>query len=245
MFVKFKFKKPSAPQWPSVSEEVTTFPERPRILTRAFILSVGGNFALAGLFLYALLDPISNVNFIVQVGIWLFIAEFLSIFVSGGAGRRGGRFRFGDIVSNSIGFIVIALFAFVFGFLFLGSIFLPLIFMGSVLVKLFGKKTATDLPPSTMYAIPLLLGSSLIVFLIGPEFWVHFFPFPEDYNQYVPSDWAARQASDEISGEFVDRPQTMLAWGIIYFGIAATINLLYFLKMRKIIPSTNKHADSQ
>lgn len=204
-----------------------------RKTTLALIISVGGNLFLAVWFLSALLNPIAHVNFIVQTGIWLFLVEFFSIFVSG-FGEKSVRFGFANILSTAFMFSIIAIFAIVFGWLFLGNIYLPLIFLGSTLAKIFGQQ-ATSGESYRVYAIPLLLGSTLAVFMIEPEFWVNLFPFPENFNQFQPADWAKRIESGEISGEFVERPQTMLVWGIIYFTLAAVIELVLFKKGLKAV----------
>lgn len=196
--------------------------KQPRKTTLALILSVGGNLFLAGWFLIALLNPIAHVNFIVQTGLWLFLVEFFSIFVSG-FGERSIRFRFANILSTAF------MFAIAFGWLFLGNIYLPLIFLGSTLAKIFGQQ-ATSGESYRIYAIPLFLGSTLAVSMIGPEFWVNLFPFPENFSQFQPADWAKRIESGEISGEFVERPQTMLVWGIIYFTLVAVIEFALFKK---------------
>ena len=113
----------------------TSFPNSR--LAYELIAAVAGNILLAGIFLRALLNPIAHVNFIVQTGIWIFLVEFLSIFVSGGM-RTGFRLRFVDFFMGAIGFFTISVFALVFGWLFLGNIYLPLIFLGSTLAKIFG-----------------------------------------------------------------------------------------------------------
>lgn len=221
---KFKFKKPS------VLGIAIAEPQPGNVMPK-IILSLGSNIFLAGWFLLALLNPVSYVDFIVQTGIWLFLVEFLSIFV-GGMGKV--RFRFAEILSTAIGFVTVAIFAIVFGWLFLGSIYLPIIFLGSIIAKIFGWQAMSG-QSYRDYSIPLILGSLLVVFFIfGPEFWVKLFPFPENLNQYMPEDWVARQESGEISGEFVDRPQTMLAWGVIYFSLAAVIELFLFRRRLKV-----------
>lgn len=225
MPVKFKFKKFGGLGFVSAGQ--------PRKITLVLILSVGGNLFLAGWFLSALLNPIAHINFIVQTGIWIFLVEFFSIFVSG-FGEKSIQFRFVNILSTAFMFSTIAIFALVFGWLFLGSIYLPLIFLGSTLAKIFGQQ-ATSGESYRIYAIPLLLGSTLAVFMIGPEFWVNLFPFPENFSQFQPADWAKRIESGEISGEFVERPQTMLVWGVIYFVLAAVIEFILFKKGLKAV----------
>lgn len=199
----------------------------------ALSVSLGGNIVLAGLFLRALLNPLAHAAFITQTGLWLFLVEFLSIFVAG-AGRSGSRFRrVGDVVSGAAGFLVVAAFAMLFGWGFLGNIYLPLIFLGSTLTKIAGRKAAED-NSSLAFSIPLLLGSLVIVFFVlGPELLVRLFPFPEDFNQYAPADWVEKHERGDISGEFVDRPQTLLAWGVIYYSLSAAVELAFFLRARR------------
>lgn len=224
MFVKFKIKKFGNSEFVPTSQS--------QKITLALILSLVGNLFLASLFLRALLNPIAHVNFIVQTGIWLFLVEFFSIFV-GEFDAKSIRFGFASILSTSFMFIIIAIFALAFGWLFLGNIYLPLIFLCSTLAKIFGKQAAPG-QSYREYSILLLLGSTLIVFMIGLEFWVNLFPFP-DFNQFMPLDWTERIERGEISGEFVERPQTMLVWGVIYFMLAAVIELALFKKGLKMV----------
>lgn len=224
-FFKFKFKTPESADTGAASET--------RHSKSSAAFSVGGNFILAGWFLSALLNPLAHAVFITQTGIWLFLVEFLSIFAGGGASGRMRRIA--EMLSTAIGFIVIAIFAFAFGWLFLGNISLPIIFLWSTASKIFGARAAKA-RPYLPYTIPLLLGSLLVVFVfLGPELLVKLFPFPEEFDQYAPADWVARQESGEISGEFVDRPQTMLAWGVMYFGAVAIIESIRFTKRTKIV----------
>lgn len=218
MPILFKIKKFGAPHPAPV--------EQAPCATSALVLSLGGNLLLAGVFLRALLNPIAHVGFIVQTGIWIFLVEFFSIFVSG-FDRKSIQIGFAGIAATAFMFFAIALFAFAFGWLFLGNIYLPLIFLGSTLAKIFGKRAVPG-ASAYGYAIPLLVGSTAVVFLIGPEFWVNLFPFPENFYQYQPADWVERIEHGDISGEFVERPQTMLVWGIIYFVSAAIIELTLY-----------------
>ena len=197
--------------------------------TISLITSLAGNLFLSGLFLSALLAPIAHVNFIIQTGIWLFLVEFLSVFV-GGAGTHPQLKKIRGIFTSIVGFFAVSAFALTFGWMLLESIYLPLIFLGSTAAKILGRR-ATSGKSSFVYPILLLLGSVFIVFVIfGPELLVNLFPFPEEFNQYVPADWAARRMSGEISGEFIDRPQTMLVWVVIYFFSLFIAELVLFLK---------------
>lgn len=220
MFIKFKIKKFGFSEFMPAGQ--------PQKTMLALILSLIGNLSLAALFLRALLNPIAHVNFIVQMGIWIFLVEFFSIFVSG-FGEKSVRFKFANILSTAIMFVIIAIFALAFGWLFLGNIYLPLIFLGSTLAKIFGKQAAPG-QSFREYSILLLLGSVLIVFIVSPEFWVNLFPFSDNFNQFMPTNWAERIERGEISGEFVERPQTMLVWGVIYFVLASVIELALFKK---------------
>lgn len=224
MFLKLKFKKFSG------SEIIREAPQPGSLL--ALIISVGGNLALASVFLRSLLNPVAHSEFIVKTGIWLFMAEFLSIPSSGGGGLINSFRATGNILGSAIGFSIIAVFALTFGWAFLGNLYLPLIFLGSTLVKIFERKAIAS---SNLYAIPLLLGSLVFVFFIlGPELLVRLFPLPKDFSQFAPPDWVVRHERGDISGEFVDRPQTMLVWGIIYFTLAAVIELFQYFKSFKI-----------
>src|SRR3989338_8635706 len=129
--------------------------DQPQKQMLAVIIAVGGNVFLASVFLRALLFPLLHITFIVQTGIWIFLVEFFSIFV-GNIDRRAFRWSFGTILSTAIFFTFIAMFAFAFGWLFLGSIYLPLIFLGSTLAKIFGRKAANQ--SHLVSSIPLLLG---------------------------------------------------------------------------------------
>lgn len=230
---KFKFKVPGEAKNSIYQDGVPI--KTSRASTTAAVLSIGSNLFLAWLFLRALLRPLANIDFIVQTGIWLFIVEFLSIFVSIGKGERTSmRLGFTGFFVGTVGFLMISAFAIVFGWLFLGNIYLPIIFLSSTLAKIFSQQATHERSEVLAFSIPLLLGSLFIVFFIfGPEFWVKLFPFPENFDQYTPVDWAEKTRHGDISGEFVERPQTMLVWGIIYYLFAAAIEFFFFMKRRK------------
>lgn len=192
-------------------------------LNLSLIMAVGGNLFIAGLFARALFEPLQHADFIFQTGLWVFLMELFSIFL--------GAITFHFVLARKdlfwaihtlIIFAGISTMILGFGYFVLHNIYIPGIFVVSFIAKGFGKK------PSLVGA--WLIISVLTVLIIGPQFWLNLFPFPEELMQYAPLDAQERHIRGEIAGEFVDRPQTLLVWGALYFSVIAAMELFFALR---------------
>ena len=164
------------------------------------------------LFLQALIDPVHHLDFIYSFGVFVFVAEFLSIH-SGGA--LSSRQKLSTTIFVISIYIVLAL-GFSIG---LGSVYPALILILSIIAKAATAprsrqdKTVTKTPKDNllMVQLVLLIGTVVFVMLFG---WLLaiIIPFPE-------AVYAARQAG--ASGLFVEQPQTLLVWGILYYSLLA------------------------
>ncbi|MBI2668721.1 hypothetical protein HYX14_02675 [Candidatus Woesearchaeota archaeon] len=202
------------------------FPE-----TTSLIVSAVGNLFLVGLFTQALLFPEDNVKFIFNSGMLIFLVEFLSLHSSGMIFSPEARtvqsrklFLLWKIFTVPIKFILVGvylLFMLVFGFAFQNWA-VPVVFMISLGAKYFGKKTHTH-HTSAGISVLLLIGTVFIVTLLAP-LWSVLFPFPESVLQ---------QKMSGSSGIWVDIPQTMLVWGILYYGLLGIIEVISFRRQKE------------
>lgn len=179
-------------------------------------MSVAANLSLAAVFGRALLSPEDQVDFIFRTGVLVFLIEFLSV--------HSGFLLIGltgDAKSLAIKIPLLAVYAiFVFGF---GAVsknmYLPLIFFLGLIAKFFAQK-ATHNPILPILSVPLLILSVIVVVFALPERLEALFPFPEAVMAQKPAG---------SSGDFVDRPQTLLAWGVLYYTVIAIMSVIAFL----------------
>ncbi len=158
------------------------------------------NFFLAVPFIYAILEPEKNIDFIYNTSIMLFIAEFITIhssaMLSGTPNKEVGR--------------KILLFFFYMAFVFAFSLvsksknifyFLTVSFF----IKFFINKNESNMDRIVKPIIVFVSSAFLVTFTSG--IWKSLIRIP------LP---VLMQKPDNISGLFVEIPQTILAWGIIY-----------------------------
>ena len=192
---------------------------------------------LAGLFLRALLDPLQHADFIFRTGPWLFVVEFISFFAIDFSLRQLSKIRvFSAILEGGLAILFFGGFALLFGFFILQDFTIPLIFFGSIIAKAFGSKAAAEdlLVRKTAYCV-LLITSALFILVLIPELLIKTFPFPEEVFR-AQTSWEEKmgyRVSGSSGGEFVERPQTLLGWGVIYYFFAATVEIGLFLRARK------------
>lgn len=189
----------------------------------SLLLAIAGNIFLVGIFIGALLFPERHADFIFKSGLLIFVIEFMSIHSSGmfasdkiditigSRTKRSGhwfwRFFMIFIYSSFVGAFGIAV----------GNYFLPLMYFVSLISKVFVNRAAAR-PMPMFVSIPLLLFSVGFVAATA-EWWASLFPFPEEVlGQKLPGS----------RGLFVDQPQTLLVWGIVYYFLLAVIELLLF-----------------
>lgn len=199
----------------------------------SLVLSVAGNLFLGIMFLNALINPSQNTAFIFKTGMLIFLIEFLSIHSSGmAAGLRSkgvhqGTFAYKTSVFGSTFarknpkiMLIAAYFIFVVAFaLIFRNWFVPLFFFVSLVAKFYGNKATQD-KLNIGIMILLFIGTVFVVLPFSALFQA-FFPIPQEIlGQKLPGS----------SGLFVDVPQTLLAWGILYFFLAIVVEVVLFWK---------------
>lgn len=205
----------------------------------AFFLALFGNISLLSIFLSALFYPWDHAEFLSGVVIAIYFFEFLSLhstgMLSGMKLTQESSFKFirdnktfnfyafGKPVSflavNVVLVCIYFLFAFSFALAYKSWIVAGMFFI-SVLSKWMAKKSL-NLEESGRLAIlvmAFLFSSAIIIPLQG----VLKNLFPISIELTKPG-----------SGLFQDVPQTILAWGVIYFGLCTIIEYYYFDKKLK------------
>lgn len=195
--------------------------------TVSLILAVGGNLFLVQLFLNALLFPLEHTDLIFHTGIWIFLMEFLGIisgkFLSGGVGSVRKY-------QNILGLFIFAVFAFGFSIL-LQNVYYSIIFIVTLIAKSFGNKAALDHSRTVLNIFILLASLAVVFFVFSPQFWIDFFPFPEAvFNSVSSNSNKLRLHVISSSGEFIDHPQTLLAWGVVYYSLLTMLEVVLFWK---------------
>lgn len=169
------------------------------------------------MYLYALLFPELNADFIFNFGMLIFLLEFLNIHSSGmilGFGRPGGYLLV----------IIYAAFVGVFGAIF-GNWMVLGIFIASIAAKTLHTRERSR------EEIGKVIGVNIMVYLLSvfavsflSPLWAFLFPFSEEVlAQKMPGS----------SGLFVEVPQTLLVWGLTYFSILLALDLRAGLRLLK------------
>ncbi len=186
----------------------------------SFLISLAGPATLIFLYAQALVRPEEYASFIFRVGMATYVIEFLSIHSSG---MLFGNFK--DKKKKwSYRFFLLGIYAiFVFGFMAtLHCWFIGLYFFASLCAKIFLSKSVKDNINQSQIAFSCinLIGSTFMVIPLAPLL-KKLFPI----SQSIISEHAGG-----ASGLFVDTPQTLLTWGILYFSSTVVFNIIMFLK---------------
>lgn len=164
--------------------------------------SVIGWLVLAGVFFRALLNPFVYTDFIYDTSILLYVTEFLNIHASGmlqGASHQSGKQLYRPFLLLLYGFFI-----FIFFFVFKNTIML-IFFAVSLVSKVLSYRTSAD-PHQSATRTMLLLGTTLPLVVLSPII-AFLFPFPAEFLALKPAN---------TSGLFVEMPQVVLVWGILY-----------------------------
>ena len=158
------------------------------------------NFFLAVPFIYAILEPEKNIDFIYNTSIMLFIAEFITIhssaMLSGTPDKELGRKTF----------LFFFYMAFVFAFSLVSKSKNIFYFLTvSFFIKFFIHKNESNADRIVKPIIVFVSSAFLVTFTSG--IWKSLIQIP------LP---VLMHKQDNISGLFVEIPQTILAWGILY-----------------------------
>lgn len=186
----------------------------------SFLISLTGPVTLVALYAQALVRPEEHAAFIFRAGIATYIVEFLSIHSSGMlSGERKDKHKKKSDRFFLLGFYMI----FIVGFMAsLHCWFIGLYFILSLCTKVFMSQSVKDDINKSQIAFSAgnLLCCTLIVVALA-SFLRKAFPFPESILAQHPKG---------TSRLFVDTPQTLLAWGILYFSCTVVFNTIIFLK---------------
>jgi hypothetical protein len=179
-----------------------------------------GPLTLVFLYTQALVFPEEHAGFIFRVGMAVYIIEFLSIHSSGMLlGVREVKQK-----KKVNRFFLLGLYAvFTIGFMFkLESWFIGLYFLLSLCAKVFMSRSVKDDINKSQIAFSAinLIGCTFIVVFLA-SLLKKAFPIPES---------VISQRAEGTSGLFVDTPQTLLVWGILYFCVTVVFNGILFMK---------------
>ena len=199
-------------------------------------LSLAGNLFLGSMFVTALLHP-ENGDFMFRGGMLIYLVEFLSIHSSGmafglrkkeqGNGDSASVFFFSahgagkDFMRKNPKITLIffyMIFIAAYGLMF-KNWYVPFYFFISLITKFFGNKA---FPKESRIGLPVLcfIGATLVAVFALPIF-VKIFPIPTELFQHkIPGS----------SGLFVDFPQAVMVWGIVYFFCLSLAEVIFFLK---------------
>ena len=170
------------------------------------------NLLLAIPFLNSIFNPINNINFIYKGSFALFLFEFIAV---------AADITFSDIDSVNVSvkvfgkevqginkrvslisfFLILAL---VYSFI-INSPQLTLFLIVSILIKAFQKSSNSDSNIATK-GLALFISSIFLAIPLG-IIASRIFPFPKEVILNNPGN---------MSGLFVDTPQTLLVWGLLY-----------------------------
>lgn len=186
------------------------------------LIAILSNCFIVYLFIQALLNPADNINFIYGYGIFLFVAEFLalhsSMMLSGKTNNKTAFFMIFVYAILIISFSVA-----------LHTIYPALIFMLSLVAKVLAP-TAPSKPKARKIKLDnapimhfIIFMSSVFLTPLAGLIAIIMFPFPD-------AVYAQRPVGS--SGLFIDMPQSLLAWGIIYYSALVIWRVVLFLKRK-------------
>lgn len=157
------------------------------------------------IFLTAWLNPLQHLDFIYGTGVLIYLVEFFSIHSSGMLQPNGLKLHtkllLGLFYVTFVGFAMTAL---------TDNIYPLLIFIGSVSAKVFAPANRKPADDFTFYIL-LLLGTTFFTIIVFAPI-SGLLPLPEAVSLAKPAT---------AGGMFTDQPQTLLFWGILYYGILA------------------------
>jgi len=200
--------------------------EKNRIIAFLSLLtSLIGPATLIFLYVQALICPQGQASFIFRAGMAIYIVEFLSIHSSGfllednkvKQKQQQKKKKFNRL------FLFVFYTIFIFGFMLkLNCWFIGLYFLLSLCAKLFMSRSVEDdiNKPQIAFSCINLVGCTFIVVMLASSL-KRAFPIPESIIS---------QGIKGTSGLFVEIPQTLLVWGILYFFFTAVFNITMFFK---------------
>lgn len=194
----------------------------------SYAIATISNISLAYLYGGALFSPLANASFILHVGIFGLLIEFLSIHSSAMLQNTykswKSQVNFG-LINQLIRFGILLIYLFIvlyFGFIF-GNWYVLLLFTLGLIGKFSYSKYATENQRDDLAFQVILFILSFLLVSVSASFWPQLFPFPLGIELNNMTNWE-------------DIPiQAVLGWGTIYYAILALYNL------RKVV-ITDKYA---
>lgn len=184
----------------------------------ALIVSVIGSLFLSWLFLKAIINPAAHADFILRIGILIFVIEFLTIHSSAMlAGSRDEAQQKGWRAPRNIFFICLySIFALSIGFG-LQNWVLPGVFFISLLTKVLGNKAHDHNKKQVLYPVLLLMGCQMLSLFFA--YWIQsLWPLPLDiYDSIMAS-----------SSGMETRPLFFIVWGVFYYFFFAVVDVILF-----------------
>jgi hypothetical protein len=178
------------------------------------------NYSLAATFLLALLNPDMSISIVFGLGMLIFFVEFLSLHSSAMLGGKKPKMPFRILYSIIYEFPILTIYIAIIAAL--GLIFgywqLLLFFAAS----LFGK----ILVPMENWQ---KMGSQFLFFILSAIFIIAFAPSLADLFPFSPDVLAQKMPGS--GGLFVEYPQAVLIWGILYYGVLALLDTRIMFKI--------------
>jgi len=183
------------------------------------------NVVLVVFFVRALLHPADFTDFIYKTGIMIFMIEFMSLHSSGmffgAAQKQQAGSKVMTLKLKLTLFVFYGMFIVVFAAMtgqWLGAVYF-LVSLGGKVAYSKSINAEERLKPVAAGIAMLLLSTFTVVFTAG--LLKKMFPFPHEVLSARPPGQ---------SGLFIDSPQTLLVWGILYFSLMTLCEILIFRK---------------
>ncbi len=206
-----------------------------------FVLALTGNIVLVWLFWAALLNPVANAQFITSLSVLFFVFEFLSLHASGMFGglqntRPENLKAFKQFTVSIFGktFSFYGTEALLIAFYFLFAITYAVhfnnwtltgMFAVSVLSKFFGRQALSQTEQGRLASFFLCFLGAIVLVVLFQGLLLKWFPFP---TGVFPGG----------GGMFERVPQTIVAWGVLYYALCALVECRFFFKQSNVAPPT-------
>lgn len=182
-----------------------------------------GNFMLAGYFLQALLFPTDHIEFIYSAGFGIYILEIVNLHSTGMImGTAGIKNRL-DRVLHKISYPFFYALFYIMAFQVTKNYDVVIIAVISFASKLLFRQALPKKSSVIIISGVLLTVFSLIVMQFN-GFVKELFPFPEEVYMAKPPNQ---------SGLFVEVPQVLLFWGVMYYFSLVVVQIVMYLKAEK------------
>jgi hypothetical protein len=201
--------------------------QSPKNSFASFLGSLIGLLVLVCLYARALIWPQEYAQFVFRMGMMIFVIEFISIHSSGIlSGTKNNKLKDNNwnwAKMPSKLFLICLYGLFVFASMFaLQSWLIGIVFFISLSQKILINRFIEEKERKIQILFPVinLFASVFIAELIGP-FLKSSFPISSE----ISSQW-----TKGTSGSWVETPQKLLAWGILYFSFTIAFNIFIYIR---------------